>query len=145
MLEEDLLPITEQEILIEVSKELEIPLKDVEKTYSIWMKYLKHISKETNQSNIHFPQLGQMYYSTVRSNNITSPTAKKERDEKIKGINEFFTGTENINDHETIPIVHRWGLNRPDYRTYGDEKFNLNSIVSKQNEKFYEKDNEFLK
>lgn len=143
--EDRLLPITDYELLQEVSDEMGIPLKDVEKTYSIWIKYLKHISKETEQTTIAFPNLGQMYFSTERCKNITSKQEKDYRNKKLKHIYEFFEGLEFENFHERVPIVHRWGVNRPNFSKYGSPKFTINELVDKQNERFFKKPNKFIK
>ena len=56
-----LIPNTESDILKEISNELGIPLKDVKKTYNIWIEYIENIVKNTNQSVINFSGLGKMY------------------------------------------------------------------------------------
>lgn len=145
MYEDDLLPITEYEILKEVSKELDIPMKDVEKTFSIWMSYLKMISKETDQSMVDFTELGKMYYSKGRAKNITAKIEKEERAKKFKHIDEFFEGIEFKNNHDDIPIVLRWGLNRPNHRLYEKANFTTEYLVERQNKKFYEGTNKFIK
>lgn len=145
MFDEFLLPITEKDILKEVSLELGIPIEDVEKTYSIWLKYLKHISKNTDQCMVDFPELGKMYFSTNRCKFITTKEDKNYRNLKTNVINEFFKGVEFENYHEAVPIVHRWGLNRPNYSKYGKVKFELDDLVNKQNSKFYEGNNKFIK
>ena len=145
MFDEFLIPITESDILKEVSEELNLPIEDVNKTYKIWLKYLKHISKNTDQCMIDFPELGKMYFSTERTKFTTSSEDKKYRNCKVNTISNFFCGVEFENYHHSKPIVHRWGLSRPDFSKYDKQKFTLNDLVNKQNKKFYEGSNKFIK
>lgn len=145
MFDLDLLPITDSDIIKEVSKELNIDISDVTKTYDIWIKYLKFISKETDQAMIDFPELGKMYFSTERCKNITSKKDKEYRNLKMENIRNMFEGVEYKNNHEDIPIVHRWGVGRPNYFEYGTHNFTTEYICNKQNEKYYKENNKFLK
>lgn len=145
MFDDYLLPITEKEILLEVSEELNIPIEDVEKTFKIWIKYLKYIAKDTDQPVVDFPHLGKMYFSKHRCKYITTKQEKEYRDKKLNNIYNFFEGLECKNDHEDVPIVHRWGLNRPNYFELDENKFTTSYLIEKQNKKFYEEGNKFLK
>lgn len=144
MFDEFLLPTTEREILKEVSEELKIPLSKVEETFNIWLKYIKTISKETDQAMIDFPSLGKMYFSREKCKYTTSTSDKEYRDMKNVGIDKLFEGITYRNNHDDLPIVHRWGLSKPNYSKYGNPKFTTIDLVEKQNKKFYE-NNRFIK
>ena len=66
MFPDSLLPKTEKEILKEVSNELNIPYKDVLKTFNIWLDYIEYITKKTEECTIFFPNIGRAYLSKVR-------------------------------------------------------------------------------
>ena len=58
--------VLDSEILEEISRELNIYIKDVKNTYKIWLDYLDYISNETSQCTVSFPKLGEMYISLVK-------------------------------------------------------------------------------
>ena len=57
-------PVTEKEILKEVADELKLNIKDVQRTYDIWLDFVDYIANETDQAAISFTPLGKLYVST---------------------------------------------------------------------------------
>ena len=108
-----LIPNTESDILKEISNELGIPLKDVKKTYNIWIEYIENIVKNTNQSVINFSGLGKMYLSYAR---LKGNKDKEWGNKKIEKIENDIPKDKN-NDHKTtVPISIVYGVGRKNYK-----------------------------
>ena len=110
-----LIPNTESDILKEISNELGIPLKDVKKTYNIWIEYIENIVKNTNQSVINFSGLGKMYLSYAR---LKGNKDKEWGYKKIEKIENDIPKDKN-NDHKTtVPISIVYGVGRKNYKKF---------------------------
>lgn len=140
-----LMPTHEREILDEISKELDLPLNAVKKTYNIWLDYLESISIETDQSTINFSGLGKMYISYTRMKGIRN---KKWREKKIKKIESDIPG-DKINDHKSIvPINIIYGVGRKNHKIGRNNKgmfdfFTKEELIRRQNNAFFKEDFEF--
>ena len=65
MFPDSLLPKTEKEILKEVSNELNIPYKDVLKTFNIWLDYIEYITKKTEEEEKQYKTRIRKIYDTI--------------------------------------------------------------------------------
>lgn len=140
-----LIPTTEKEILEEISKELNIPLYSVKKTYNIWIDYLEDINEKTDQSTINFPGLGKMYLSYARLKGNKDISWVKNKINKIeKDISE-----NKINDHKSIvPVNIIYGVGRKNHRLGRNNKglfdfFTKEELIRRQNNMFFKEDFEF--
>lgn len=141
-------PITESEILKEVSDELGINIKDVNKTYTIWLEFLNFIANETDQATIAFPHLGRMYVSTQKMRrNMHTEKLRKFKERKLKEI-EKLESKYNIHKH-CVPIILKYGISKKNSIPYILKKtdtttfYTLNEIINNQTKIFFKEDIEF--
>lgn len=144
MFPDSLLPKTEKEILKEVSNELNIPYKDVLKTFNIWLDYIEYITKKTDECTIFFPNIGRAYVSKVRLQSADKNTKDlyKSRLEKIENIDN------KINQHKVVPISLIYGVGRKNYNIGKDKNdkyqyYTLNELIRRQYELFFKEDAEY--
>jgi hypothetical protein len=148
ILPKKLQPITEKEILKEVSKELGINQKDVDRTYQIWLEFLNHIANETDQSTIAFPHIGKMYVSVHKMRrNLVSEKLKKIKERKLKEIEKLRDKCEFIVHEKSVSIILKYGVAK---RNFIDHVFNEHKpfytpreLINKQNTKFFDEDKDF--
>lgn len=140
-----LIPNTENDILKEISNELDIPLKDVKKTYNIWIEYIEDIVKNTNQSVINFSGLGKMYLSYNRLKGNKDKEWENIKKEKIEND----IPKDKNNDHKTtVPISIVYGVGRKNYKIGKNNKgfydfFTKDELIRRQNISFFEEDRDF--
>lgn len=139
------MPTTEREILEEISKELNIPLHAVKKTYGIWIDYLEDINEQTDQSTINFSGLGKMYLSYAR---LKGNKDKDWQNKKIEKINKDIS-EDKINDHKSIvPVNIIYGVGRKNHKIGRNKKglfefFTKEELIRRQNNNFFKEDFEF--
>lgn len=143
-----IIPSTERDILREISKELRIPQSDVDKTYNIWLDYLKHIVEETPQSTISFPNLGKMYVSYHRMSRIKNVKDRRIRKIKKEHIEKTVIDCK-YNVHKQTPPISIWyGVGRKNI-PIGKNKdgfydnFTKEELIRLQNERFFKEDFDF--
>lgn len=140
-----LIPHTENDILKEISDELKIPLKDVKKTFNIWVQYVEEIVKNTDQSVINFPGLGKMYLSYVRLRGNKNEEWGRNKIEKIEND----IPNDKNNDHKTtVPISIVYGVGRKNFKIGKNnngfyEFFTKDELIRRQNVSFFEEDRDF--
>lgn len=142
-----LLPSTEKEILEEIAEELDIPLKDVNKTFSIWLDYLEDINLHSDQCTVNFPNVGKMNINYVRLRHARN---KKWAQMKKDRIAREITEENKLNFHKTIvPICVIYGTGRRNFRL-GRSSFKHNysfftkeECIRRQNIIFFKEDRDF--
>lgn len=144
-LHKKLLPSTEKDILKEISEELGIPLRDITKTYGIWIKYLDDINDNTDQSTINFPGLGKMFLSYARlKGNVEYDWEKRKKERIEKEIPEG-----KINHHKsTVPVNIIYGVGRRNHKLGRNIRgkfdfFTKEELIRRQNLNFFKEDFEF--
>ena len=143
-------PVTEKEILKEIADELKLNIKDVERTYDIWLDFVDYIANETDQAAISFPPLGKLYVSTqkIRTGMVTEKL-KKFRENKMREIikareNSIY----NIHEHN-VPIILKYGISKKNSIPYilnqsdKTDFYTINELVNKQKDVFFNEDFEF--
>lgn len=141
-LPKDLLPITEREILEECAKELNLPLKDVNKTFDIWLDYLQWINDETDECTKNFPTLGKMYLNFTKLRDNTDYLWEAKKRARVK--REIPTAKKN-HHQVTLPINLVYGVGRKNYKLgrKPDDKyafFTKEECIRRQNETFFKED-----
>lgn len=136
--------VLKDDILKEVSEDLNIDIKDVNRTYDIWLKMLDYIANETDQCSIYIPNIGTMYINEHRMNKDYTASSLNKRKMKLKKIREL-DGKCKYNVHtQTIPTVLKYGVasrNRDDRNEEGyPVYFTLDEIINRQKEKFFKED-----
>lgn len=142
--------VTQKELLEEIVKELKIDKKDVERTYQIWLEYLNHISNETDQCAITFPNLGKMYISVHKiRTGLHTERLKKFRERKMKEIDKLDQICK-YNTHKlSVPIILKYGISKKNSIPYILGKtdktnfYTVNEIVNNQTSIFFKEDLEF--
>ena len=141
--------ITEKELLNEVSRELNIDIKDINRTYSIWLKYLEYISYETDQASLTFPHLGKMYVSVHKvRRGMNSEKFKRIRERKLKSIQSIENCKYNIHE-KSVPIILKYGISKKNSipfilgKTEKTSFYTINDIVNNQTRIFFKEDLEF--
>lgn len=141
--------ITEKELLKEVSKELNLDIKDVNRTYDIWLEYLQHIASNTDQASINFPHLGKMYVSVHKMRRgMNSEKLKKIKENKLKTINSIENCIYNVHE-KSVPIILKYGISKKNSIPYilGETEktsfYTINDIVNNQTRIFFKEDFEF--
>lgn len=146
--------VREREVLDEVARELKIDIKDVNKTFNIWLDFLSHIANDTDQATITIPNIGQMYVCAAKiRRGMNSEKLKKFKERKLKTIAEV---TENCtyNVHEkTIPIILKYGLAKKNiienlktgksYEELKPQFYKKEEIIDNQNDVFFREDKDF--
>lgn len=139
-----LLPSTEKEILEEISKELDIPIHDVKKTYNIWLDFLDDTDKNTDQAMVFFPGLGKMFSSLVRLKDAPKEYAEMKKARIEKDLDPKYR-----NFHRNVPINIIYGVGRYNYKIEKSGRYNKRSfftkdeIIRRQNINFFKEDKEF--
>lgn len=145
LLPKKLIPSTDTEILSEISKELKIPITHVNRTFHIWLDYLKDINDNTDQSCVNFPGLGKMYLSYARlkgNDNVEWENKKRVNIESCIKDNK-------MNDHKSmIPINIIYGVGRKNYRAGKNTRgyydfFTKEELIRRQSNTFFNEDFEF--
>ena len=144
-LHKKLIPTSEKEILDEIAKELNIPLRDVTKTYGIWIKYLDDINDNTDQSTINFPGLGKMFISYARlKGNVEYDWEKRKKERIEKDI-----PADKINHHKSIvPVNIIYGVGRKNHKLGRNIRgkfdfFTKEELIRRQNINFFKEDQQF--
>ncbi len=146
--------VQDQEVLEEVARELKIDIKDVKRTYNIWLDFLNYIANDTDQATIAIPHLGQMYISISKMRRgLNSEKLKNFKQRKLKEIEKH---TENCqyNVHEkSTPIILKYGLakrniidNLKEGLTFDDRKpefYKKDEIIDIQNNIFFKEDKDY--
>lgn len=145
-------PLTEKEILQEVSDELGINIKDVNRTFDIWLDFLDYIANETDQATINIPKLGAMYVSVAKMRRgLISEKRKKFKERKLKEIEKLRDNCEFLVHENTIPIILKYGVSKrnytdhmtKDFKEYKPEFYSPRELINKQNTKFFEEDRDY--
>jgi hypothetical protein len=145
-------PITEKDILEEVSEELGLNIKDVNRTYDIWLNFLDYIANDTDQATIRIPHLGDMYVSVAKlRRGLVSERKKKFKERKLKEIEKLRDNCEFLVHENTIPIILKYGVSKrnytdhmtKDFKIYKPEFYSPRELINKQNKKFFEEDKDF--
>lgn len=132
-----------------MSKELKIDIKDVNRTYDIWLKYLEYISYETDQASITFPHIGKMYVSVHKMRRgMNSEKLKRIKENKLKSINSLEDCLYNVHE-KSVPIILKYGISKKNSIPYilgkSDKTtfYTINDIVNNQTKIFFKEDIEF--
>ena len=149
ILPKKLQPRTETEILKEVSKELGIDIKDVEKAFNVWVDFLDHIANDTDQCSIYLPNLGTIFGSVVKMRRGTATGKWKNfKERKLREISKLKENCKYIVHEKTQPIVLRYGLSKRN--KYGEEDengykeyFTIREIINNQVDIFFNEDFEY--
>lgn len=149
ILPKKLQPRTEHDILKEVSDELKINIKDVNKTFNIWLDYLDHIANDTDQCSVYLPNLGTMFVSVVKMRRGTNVGKwKKFKEAKLREISKLKESCQYIVHEKTQPIVLMYGLAKRN--KYGKEEengkkeyFTMRDIINNQTDIFFNEDFEY--
>ena len=146
ILPKKLQPVTEDQLLLEVSDELKIDIKDVNRTFDIWLKFLNYIANDTDQATMYIPSLGTMYVSNwkMRRDKGINDFRKRKRKEINKSKEQC---QYSVNDN--IPIILKYGLSRRN--KYGEnekdsdrkEFFTPRELINNQTNFFFDEDVEF--
>jgi hypothetical protein len=148
ILPKKLQPKTEKDILVDVSKELKIPIEDVNRTFDIWLDYIDHIANDTDQGTIHLPKIGQLYVCLPkmrRGMNTGKWLEFKERKlsiiDKLREVCQYVV-------HDYVPIVLKYGVSRRDRKGKIDstgrrEFYTARNLINNQTDIFFEEDREF--
>lgn len=140
--------VLDSDILLEVSKELNINIKDVKDTYKIWLDFLNHISNETSQCTVSFPKLGEMYISVPKmKRNMRTKRLKKYKEIKLKEISNIKDVCKYIVHEKSVPIILKYGVSKRKYsKEILKEKppfYTARELADIQNNAFFEEDREF--
>lgn len=142
--------VNEKTILEEVSNELNIDIKDVNKTFDIWLDFLEHISENTNQATIKIPRFCEFYVSEWKMKKIRSERSKKYRDIKLREISKLDDECEFNIHRKAIPIIRKYGLNKRKYRSLSEKKnkiikgfYSTRDLTNIQNSIFFREDKDF--
>lgn len=145
MFPKKLLPSTEDDILREISEEMNIPFKDVKKTFDIWLDYLEDIVENTDQCTINFHGFGKMYVSYKRMVSKKDPELKERKKAKIeRDIPEGM-----YNDHKSqVPVSLAYGVGRINYSLPKDrygyrDFFTKDELIRRQNNIFFKEDRDW--
>lgn len=152
ILPKKLQPLTEKEILQEVSDELGIDIKDVNRTFDIWLDFLDYIANETDQATITIPKIGDMYVSVAKMRRgLISEKRKKFKERKLKEIDKLRENCEHLVHETSIPIILKYGVSKrnyidhmtKDFKEYKPEFYSTRELINKQNIKFFDEDKDF--
>ena len=142
-------PLTEKQILEEVANDLGIDIKDVNRTFDIWLDFLNHIANETDQATVTIPHLGQMYVSVhkMRRGFITEKL-KLIKERKLREIEKLRDSCENIVHEKSVPIILKYGVAKRNkiggrLQNKKPEFYSPRELINNQNSKFFEEDRDF--
>lgn len=146
--------VRDHEVLEEVSRELKIDIKDVRKTYNIWLDFLNHIANETDQATVTIPNIGQMYICAAKlRRNYNSNKFKKFKERKLKEIQETAGNCEHNVHEKTIPIILKYGLAKKNiienikkgipFKEKKPKFYTKNEIIDNQNDIFFREDKDY--
>lgn len=145
-------PLTEVEILEEVSQELGIDIKDVNRTYNVWLDFLDYIANETDQATIAIPKIGDMYISVAKMRRgLVSEKNKKFKEGKLNEIEKLRDSCEYIVHEKSIPIILKYGVSKRNYADHMKEDLNEylpdfyspRELINKQNYTFFKEDKDY--
>lgn len=147
LLPKKLQPVTEREILDEVSKELNIDIKDINRTYDIWLQFLNHIAYDTDQATIALPHIGKMYVSSHKMiRKLNTERLRKFKERKSREIDKLKENCRYIVHDKVVPIILKYGIaKRKLSRVKGIVKdfYTPKDLINKQNEAFFREDKDF--
>lgn len=140
--------VLDSEILEEISRELNIDIKDVKNTYKIWLDYLDYISNETSQCTVSFPKLGEMYISLVKMRrNMRTKRLKAYKEMKSKEIDLLRDKCKYIVHEKSVPVILKYGVSKRKYsKEILKEKppfYTQRELADLQNKAFFEEDRDF--
>lgn len=147
ILPKKLMPVTEKELLEEVAQELNLDIKDVNKTFDIWLDYLNHLANETDQCTINIPHLGKMYADAFKLKTSKEEGEKEIREKKMERIKEFNKEKKYVSHCTAIPVTIKYGLGRKRYipgKQYTEwPKYTVRDLINIQAEYFFNEDYEY--
>lgn len=136
------------DVLNEVANELDLDIRDVKRTYDIWLDFLDHIANETDQATITIPKIGQMYVCVSKMRRgLHSDKLKKFKERKLNEIKETTKDCRYCVHEKSVPIILKYGLSKKNIFNK-DEKdipkfFTKEEIVQKQNSFFFKEDKDY--
>ena len=148
ILPKKLQPRTEKDILEEVSKELKIPIDDVNRTFDIWLDFVDYIANETDQPTINIPKIGQAYVCLPKMRRglnkgkwLEFKNRKIAVIEKLRKICKYVV-------HDYRPIVLKYGLSRRDRKGEVDksgrrEFYTARKLINDQVDIFFDEDRDY--
>lgn len=133
-----------------MSKELNIDIKDVNRTYDIWLQFLDYIANETDQATIQIPRLGRMYVSVHKlKRGLYTDRLRKFKERKLKTIEKVRENSQyNIHEHN-VPIILKYGISKKNSIPFilGQSEnttfYTINEIVNNQTRIFFKEDLDF--
>lgn len=150
LLPKKLRPVSDIEILEEVSKELNLKKEDVDRTYDIWLEFLDYIANETDQATVYFPHLGRMYVSTQKlQRGLYTEKLKELKERKLREIDKFNKNCKYSIHKHCVPIILKYGISKKNSIPYilGETDtstfYTINEIVNNQTDIFFKEDLDF--
>lgn len=146
--------VKDNEVLEEVAKELNINIRDVKKTYKIWLDFLDYIANDTDQATISIPNIGQMYVCIAKlRRGLNSEKLKRFKERKLKEIYDYTVDCEyNIHEKST-PIILKYGLSKRNilenikknisYDDLKPEFYKKRDIINNQTNIFFKEDKDY--
>lgn len=134
----------------EVANDLKVDIKDVHRTFDIWIKFLDHIANNTDQATIVIPSLGQIYVSVHKMRRgLNTEKLKAIKERKLREIEKIREKCEFIVHEKSVPIILKYGVAKRNKREYIIKKldkpkfYTPRFLINNQNNKFFEEDLEF--
>lgn len=151
ILPKKLQPVTENELLEEVAKELKIDIKDVNKTFNIWLDFVDYIANETDQAMIRIPKIADFYVSVHKMRRgMFSERQKKFKERKLKEIKKASDNSIHNVHEKCVPILIKYGIKSKKFRTKGQilnkderEYYTDIDLINIQNKIFFKEDRDF--
>jgi hypothetical protein len=149
MIPKKLQTVTEKELLLEVSQELGIDIKDVNRTFDIWLKFLDHIANDTDQATIGIPNIGHMYVSVHKMRRgLSSEKLKIFKERKTREIEKLREKCKYIVHEKSVPVILKYGiakrkLNPPSSEKKFNDFYTARDVINFQNVLFFKEDKDY--
>ena len=145
ILPKELQIVTKKDILEEVADELGLDIKDVNKTYDIWVKFLDYIANDTDQCTIYLPNLGRIYVNIHRLNRDNNKNTLERRLKKLRTIQKVKENSQYVVHSQTLPTPIRYGISKrnifsKERKNGHPPPYTMDELVDKQKDKFFKED-----